>query len=75
MIDAITILQGAYQIVDWVHPGHPVLFLLQIVPRGNGVILFILFICKASNRELLAMMLPTTIQQSTEEAESSPTPP
>ena len=67
-------LQGAYQIVDWVHPGHPVLFLLQIVPRGNGIILFIFFICKASNRELVAKMLPTILQKPTSSAKSGPMP-
>jgi len=65
---------GAYQIVDWVHPGHPILFLLQIVPKGNGVFLFIFFICKASNRELFAKMLPSSPQKSTA-AESSSTLP
>ena len=46
--------------VDWFHPGHPenpVLILLEIVPWTNGVIMFIFFICKTSNRELVARML------------------
>jgi len=65
---------GAYQIVDWVHPGHPILFVLQIIPKGNGVFLFIFFISKASNRELFAKMLPSSLQKSTP-AESSSTLP
>ena len=64
-------LQGAYQIVDWVHPGHPILFLLQIVPKGNGVFLFIFFICKTSNRELFAKMLPSSLQSTPAESSST----
>ena len=67
-------LQSAYQFVDWVHPGHQVLILLKIIPWSNGVIMFIFFICKASNRALIAEMVPTILKNPTE-AKSAQTPP
>ena len=56
-------LQSASFFVDWVHPGtpeHPVLVLLEIINWSIGVIMFIFFICKASNRALVAEMLPSS---------------
>ena len=49
--------------MDWLRPGdgeHPVLILLEIINWSIGVIMFIFFICKASNRALLAEMLPSS---------------
>merc|ERR1712110_1222044 len=57
------IAESASFFVDWVHPGtpeHPVLILLEIINWSIGVIMFIFFICKASNRALVAEMLPSS---------------
>merc|ERR1711936_1169055 len=57
------IAESASFFVDWLRPGegeHPVLILLEIINWSIGVIMFIFFICKASNRALLAEMLPSS---------------
>ena len=49
--------------MDWVQPGapeHPILILLEIINWSIGLIMFVFFICKASNRALMAEMLPSS---------------
>ena len=49
--------------MDWVHPNqpeHPVLHVLEVINWSIGVIMFVFFICKASNRALVAEMLPSS---------------
>ena len=50
--------------MDWVHPDskeHWILILLEIINWSIGVIMFVFFICKASNRALVAEMLPSSL--------------
>ena len=50
--------------MDWVHPDskeHWILILLEIINWSIGVIMFVFFICKASNRALVAEMLPSRL--------------
>ena len=63
-IDGNYILQSASFFVDWVQPGspeHPILILLEIINWSIGLIMFVFFICKASNRALMAEMLPSSL--------------
>ena len=63
-IDGDNILQSASFFVDWVYPGtpeHPILILLEIINWSIGLIMFVFFICKASNRALVADMLPSSL--------------